>query len=120
MVRALPDDSWFGPGLFLGLLVLALLGDGSYRLWRRAGGWRRAGHGRSGATGFAAGGEAWAYRVGRRILLGLITVPWIVLALDLAGIPIGRIALVCAGGVIFTVWEYPTLKTSDLPSSTAR
>jgi len=72
-------------GLVVGLLVLALLGDGLARLLRYL---------RVLAPASAA------EELGRRVLLGLAGVPWICIALDLAGIPITRLTVgVAAAGL---------------------
>ncbi len=72
-------------GLAAGLLVLLALGDGLLRLLGRAGMLHAAGS--AGALGF-------------RILLGLASVPWLCLLMDLTTIPITRLTFALAALVL--------------------
>ncbi len=74
------DDPVVGPGLFWGLLVLALLGDGCYRLLGRAGLLPRS-------------RVDLADRIGLRILLALTAVPFTCVLFDSLHVPIGRMSL---------------------------
>jgi hypothetical protein len=72
-------------GLLVGLMVLALLGDGSARLLR---------HLRVLAP------APLSEEIGRRVLLALAAVPWLCVAMDLSGIAITRLSLgIAASGV---------------------
>lgn len=91
-IRRLPGDDrtgpdrWITPALLLGLLVLAALGDGVYRLLGRL-------HCRPLTTG-PAEGIAW------RMLLAPAIIPWLVVLYDLAGIPFTQGSMVAAALIL--------------------
>ncbi|MBM3316773.1 MAG: hypothetical protein FJY75_02870 [Candidatus Eisenbacteria bacterium] len=80
-----PETRGLPVGLLLGLLALALLGEGVFRLLRRARLLRAADP---------------AEAVGLRILCALASVPWLCLGSDLTGIPITRATLLGSAGLL--------------------
>ncbi len=105
---------WFSPGLVLGLVALALAGDGLYRILRRAGILPDADP--AGADPAADPAPVSAERerlraelrlgeqesAGLRILLALSFVPWAGMLLDLARIPIRQGTLLAVAALVFS------------------
>lgn len=85
MVSVWTDVPFLTVGLFLGLAVLAALGDGLYRLFRRA---RLVPVGR-------------LESIGVRVVLSIAVVPWVSVLFDLTGIPITRLSFALMGAVLF-------------------
>jgi len=96
--RAGPDR-WITGGLLLGLAVLAAFGEGAYRLFRRAGLLPLGSAGASPrhaeppppqgeGSGPLPGRESLRERAGWRVLLALAAVPFVMILLDRAQVPI--------------------------------